>query len=325
MPRTNAPIATAAILAKAFGDATFRPDQASKLGVTIARLRAAVGRNLVVRVAQGHYAVRPAVPSSDRLEHLRRVSAALARRPDAAASHHSAVAAWHLPSLQREVGVESPVVLTNPMRPTRLRRQVRTYQRPLPPAQTARTPWGPVTTPERTAFDIACTMPLPRALIVVDAVAREMSPDCGRAALLAPDHRGRLRERLRQSGAPLCGCPGFRAASAVMELADPASESPAESLSRGWIVVVGLPLPSVGLPTLGASGRRYYADLAWEDRRLIGEVDGVGKYTSSDVLLREKEREDDLRRAGWAIVRWTGVEITRTPGVVIQRIRTALS
>ena len=74
-----------------------------------------------------------------------------------------------------------------------------------------------------------------------------------------------------------------------------------------------IPAPDLQVPVVGASGRRYFADFYWADRRHIGEFDGAAKYTDprflqgrtpQQVLLDEKRREDDLRAAGYRVTRW---------------------
>ena len=46
-------------------------------------------------------------------------------------------------------------------------------------------------------------------------------------------------------------------------------------------------------------------DFLYEDIKLVIEVDGLGKYKSSQDLVAEKLREDRLRELGYAIVRLT--------------------
>lgn len=103
--------------------------------------------------------------------------------------------------------------------------------------------------------------------------------------------------------------PGTRVVRTALDLADPASESPFESWSRGWILGSSLPLPEVNAEVVGASGRRYFGDFVWRSRRLIGEADGLGKYGSTPHEIRaamkaERRRQADLEAAGWMFVRW---------------------
>ena len=106
--------------------------------------------------------------------------------------------------------------------------------------------------------------------------------------------------------------------------ADPASESPAESLSRGHILNAGLPAPICGY-LIRIAGRSVWADMAWPELRILVEVDGRMKYQTPADLYREKEREDALRRAGWTVVRWTALEAMLQPDVVIARLRRAFA
>jgi very-short-patch-repair endonuclease len=74
----------------------------------------------------------------------------------------------------------------------------------------------------------------------------------------------------------------------------------------------------------GADGRSYRADFLWREHRVIGEADGMLKYTSIEDVRAEKRREDALRQAGYVLVRWTAEELRRTPDRVIARVLTAL-
>ena len=111
----------------------------------------------------------------------------------------------------------------------------------------------------------------------------------------------------------------------ALSLADPASESPLESQSRGVVLSRGIPPPICGAPVLGADGVTYWADMLWEDQRVIGECDGASKYTTPDVLWREKLRQESLEQAGWRVVRWTYADIQGNSAPLIVRLRRALA
>lgn len=321
MAAINAPVRTASKLAAAFGGSVFREVQAAEFGVTRARLRTAVAQGLVIRVAHAHYAMAPSRADWHRAEYLLRVASALDRHPDATASHESAAAALGMPNPRGTRWTSLPTTVTRPVGVTRLRNRLRIHVATVDPMHVVETPWGPSTGLTRTAVDLCRTLPLPQALVAVDAAARELSADHTRAGLLDPANRELVRACLAECCESLRLRPGYRKAEKAAAYAEPSSESPAESLSRGWIIRAGLPVPRVGLPVLGASGRTYYGDLVWSREQVIGEVDGLLKYDSPDVLIREKNREDDLRRAGWTVVRWTGAEIYRDPARVVERVR----
>jgi hypothetical protein len=99
----------------------------------------------------------------------------------------------------------------------------------------------------------------------------------------------------------------------VLELADGASGSPGESVSRVAMHLEGLPKPVLQQPFRDRRGLIGVVDFWWPQFNLIGEFDGRGKYTRDDMLngmspaeavLAEKAREDRLRALGPGVVRW---------------------
>lgn len=314
-----------AAIASQFPESPFTRADLHRLGISQGELRQLRKRDRVVSIVHGVYCLpSPSDRESDRRRYLRRAAAELIKRPRAVLSHESAAAAHGLPNPHASHWDSLPITLTASEGSARRRRGVHTRRRPLHESDVVATTWGRVTTPERTAVDLAMVLALPEALVVVDAVARRMAANDRREHLLRSAVRRELRVRLLDSSRALVGRRGSARAVVALGHADPAAESPAESRSRGWIILAQLPLPRVGLPVIGDDGRRYFADFAWEDRTVIGEVDGLSKYDTGAVLIREKTREDALRRAGWTVVRWTGSEITRNPPVVLERLRRAL-
>ncbi len=146
----------------------------------------------------------------------------------------------------------------------------------------------------RTALDLARQQPVPSALIPLDS-----------ALALGATH-----DQLERQLARMHRWPGTRRIKFALPLADARSESPLESLSRGVFVEMHLPAPELQVWLTGASGRKYRVDFLWPEARFIGEADGWGKLGASPddwrrSLQREKEREDDLRAAGYTVIRWT--------------------
>ena len=174
-----------------------------------------------------------------------------------------------------------------------------------------------VTTLARTAMDLARGRSLPWALVAIDGACRRL------IELERPGASRELRERnvphelvahardqLEDAFAVTWSWPGTRTVRQALDLADPRSESPLESWSRGWILLSGLPQPATAGPVSGASGRRYWGDFVWAAERVIGESDGLGKYGTNEAEVRarlrmERERQGDLEAAGWRFVRWT--------------------
>lgn len=110
----------------------------------------------------------------------------------------------------------------------------------------------------------------------------------------------------------------------VIASVDPARESVAESLSAGHFILAGLPTPTYQARIVTTVGT-FFPDCLWRDHGLIGECDGAVKYTDPSAHVREKEREQALRDAGFGMVRWLAREIMATPEVVVERVSRALS
>lgn len=145
-----------------------------------------------------------------------------------------------------------------------------------------------VTTLARTAMDLGRGCRLERALVPIDhALAR-----------------GVPRGALVELAVYMKGWPGSRVFKDALELASPLAESGLESMSRAVVRLEGLPAPELQAELRGASGKRYRVDMVWRERRVILEIDGEVKYKSPEDVFNEKRREDDLRRAGWDVIRW---------------------
>lgn len=152
-----------------------------------------------------------------------------------------------------------------------------------------------MTTPLRTAYDLARRLDLGEAVVAVDALAhRRFAPAV--VLELAAGHRGdRGVKRLRQ----------------VVSLADSRSESPMESRIRVAIARHGLPLPEVQFPVSG-----YRLDLAYPEVRLGIEYDGRDHRTS-ERALRDLQREADFTTLGWTIRRFPARVVHRPHEVAI--------
>lgn len=334
MPDTASATRTARVLAEKFGPQPFTSRQAHDV-VSPRALRTAVARGTVQRLRRGAYAV---AHESDLTRYRLRITAALVARPAAVASSEAALALTGFSQPHFGEDWDSHPVYLTATRGERVRNsRLHVSTRALPDDHCVVTSFGPATTPRRTAVDLSRRLAFPLALVVADeACAAELIqqalPDAdprarpsGSRALLA-DRGHDARDLLLRTSheAPLRT--GVARVRRVAEWVDPAAESPGESLSRAHLVAAGLPRPVVGLSVTGDDGRTYYADLAWPEFAVIGEVDGYGKYRADtwQTFRREKQREDALRAAGWLVVRWTVTEVLRDPGSVVARVRRAL-
>lgn len=143
----------------------------------------------------------------------------------------------------------------------------------------------PVTSPQRTAWDLARRLDLVDAVVAVDALARVGRFDPTTLIGLSPGTRGR-RRLLR-----------------VVSLCDPRAESPMETRLRLVLVLHGLPAPAVQYRVLDEHGFPVArADLAYPEARLAIEYDG-------EVAHRARRRADDRRDLALAELDWETVRL----------------
>lgn len=153
-----------------------------------------------------------------------------------------------------------------------------------------------VTSPARTAFDIALTRPFAEAVVVADQAMRRDGAAEEFGALVEWFGRGRGYARLAR----------------VAAFVDPRSESPGESWSRVLMHELGFARPGLQFEVI-TDGRSEFADFAWLGARVLGEFDGEIKYrldryrrggAVEDVVIREKNRENRMRRNATGFARW---------------------
>jgi hypothetical protein len=123
-----------------------------------------------------------------------------------------------------------------------------------------------------------------------------------------------LADQLAQMQFELGRRPGSSRARMALRLVDGRSQSPGESFSRVIFVRHRVPAPELQYEVVSASGRTIgFADFGWEEDRHLGEFDGKIKYgqllkpgqSASDVIVKEKLREDEMRAELFGMTRWT--------------------
>jgi len=143
-----------------------------------------------------------------------------------------------------------------------------------------------VTTPLRTAADLACQRGRLGAAAVLDQFARH--------------HRiteADLRRLLLRLG-------GRRGVTQLRELAaciSPLAESPAESWLRRLVLDHQLPLPTPQVEVELPEGC-FRLDLAYQHLRVAVEYDGEEHHTTAADRARDQARRAALARAGWIVV-----------------------
>lgn len=291
------------------------PFMARDVGASRKVLATAARRGRVVRLARGVYLDRRAWPDNPAEQHLLNCRAQQLRRPGLILARESAALAHGMPLLQESAAVRGAPRFT----------RAELHARDIDEVRSGVLAGLRLTTPQRTALDLAAAAPLPQALVVLDAVARHTlaqlwwTPELREASDTEVESaRGPLRAALRRRG-------GGRLTSAL-DLVDPRRESPPESYSFGVIHESPLPDPRSQVAVATGDGVRW-PDFGWERWCLAGEVDGAVKYRgerADQVRIAEKLREIALADAGWAVVRWMPTEVYRRPGMVLDRIARAL-
>jgi hypothetical protein len=169
-----------------------------------------------------------------------------------------------------------------------------------------------VTTVARTVADLARTLPFMDAVVVADsALSQEKTT------------KPELEQILKQFAT---GWPGVRQARRAIEFADERAESPLESAARVVFAEAGLEPPELQV-TIHGEQVPFAArvDFLWRAQKVVAEADGLVTYNDRRDLLDERERDHQLREAGYTTVHFTWEEIFQTPEAVIARLRHALA
>ncbi|OBK78857.1 hypothetical protein [Mycobacterium sp. 1164985.4] len=163
----------------------------------------------------------------------------------------------------------------------------------------------PVTTPERTAFDLARLTRGDRAVARLDALGNATGLDPGAVTELAIRHRG---------------SPGVPRISPMLKLYDPGAESPRETRLRLLLIRAGFPRPRTQIPVYDDFGRpRYRLDMGWDDVMIAVEYDGE-LHRLPSRLGRDIVRSEFIAYRGWTHIR---VVAGDHPADIINRVRRA--
>lgn len=163
-----------------------------------------------------------------------------------------------------------------------------------------------LTTPARTALDIACRRPLGRAVAEIDALARASHLKPADVELLAERYRGRR---------------GIRNARTALDLVDAGAESPRETWLRLLLVRAGFPRPQTQIPVHDEFGMlTAVLDMGWPEIKVAADYDGDHHRTSRTRFNRDIRRAEEVARLGWIDIRVTSED---TEAGVIGRVRAA--
>lgn len=162
-----------------------------------------------------------------------------------------------------------------------------------------------VTSPERTAFDLARRDgALSDAVAAVDALAHACR--FGRASI----------DRLMAAHPSVRGLVQARR---VSELMDPRAESLPETRMRLLFLFRALPPPVPQHEVTLLNGRSVRLDLAWPDAKVAVEYDG-DDHLDRIRHGKDLDRDLELARLGWYIVHVNGRQIYGRPDTLVQHV-----
>ncbi|KUH95814.1 hypothetical protein [Mycobacterium sp. IS-1556] len=145
-----------------------------------------------------------------------------------------------------------------------------------------------VTTPARTAFDLARHLPRDKAVERLDALmsARPFAPED--VVLLAKRHRGAR---------------GLRRLRVALPLVDGGAESPRETWLRLLFIDAGLPRPTTQFVVHDEFGRYIRRiDMCWEEFKVGAEYDGEQHLNSRRQYVLDVQVNRALQRLRWHVV-----------------------
>ena len=167
----------------------------------------------------------------------------------------------------------------------------------------------PVTSPERTMFDLGRRSSRAKALIAMDAMLHHRIVKAESVEALAHE-----RERW----------PGVPQLAEILLLAEPLSESPMETRLRLLLHDAGLPTLVAQFEVRDALGRFLgRVDLALPELKLAAEYEG-DHHREPAQFRRDIARMNALRQAGWTVLRFTADDVLRSPRRTVRSVEAAI-
>ncbi|MGW0822028.1 hypothetical protein [Streptomyces sp. NPDC002845] len=237
--------------------------------------------------------------------------------PRLVVSHRSAAALWLIEMLPPASG--TPLEFVDPERT--LRREgagVRVHRVPLAPGDVTERRGLRTTGPVRTLADLLRAGPRDDALVAVDSALTRRTvggvrraPFTTLAALTTALDSGPLRGAVR--------------ARHRLELADPRSGSPAETIARLRMRDAGLrPKTQTELHT--PDGRRRYLDFLFRAEGLGVEIEGYAYHGNREAHRRDVDRFNAILQCPEVrgLLRFTAEDVFHRPAHMVEKIRAAL-
>lgn len=281
--------------------------QALQAGVDRQALYRLTKQGALVRVHPGVYRLASAPVTFEG----RAIATVLASGPGSVASHSWAA---KLLGVTRVPVTEQPEIISPGTRPTRVRGVRAHNSRELERCDTTTVQHVPVTSGARTAIDLAhdrldqaATMALVDDLITLEATSRDWQ-----------------YRRARHLGNGRAGV------DVIVRITKPGAEEEFRSwLERCYDVTViqafGLPRPSYNVAVHDKRGRIGIADAVWElGRGVVVELDGLRFHCLTRNRQRDAGKTNRYTLSGRIALRFTYLDVVRTPAEVVDQVRQAL-
>ena len=258
---------------------------ARQQGMTRAQLRELVDTGAVRRVLRNVYL---SADEPDTLEN-RAACAELVISSWAVICDRTAAWLWGVDTFEyRELELLPPIDSFTLRGHTRCRRhEVHGGIRDLLPGDIVEVHGLRVTTPLRTALDLACSLRPGDALAALDGFMRT-------CALTQEELQNELVRWYRRRGVVQ--------ARRLVRLASPLAESPGESWTRMEIANRGLPSPELQHWVIVDGRPTYRLDLAYPKHKVAIEYDGREHHDGPDRRAYDEQRRAWLRAHGWTVI-----------------------
>lgn len=146
----------------------------------------------------------------------------------------------------------------------------------------------PVTTRERTAFDLGRHLDRFGALARLDALMWDQHYDIADVLDLADRHpHARGVKQLRE----------------LLPLVDGGAASPRESMLRLWLLDCGFPRPETQIPVFDESRPVAFLDMGWSEYGVAVEYDGDHHRKDRQQYVKDIARLRMLQQLGWIVIR----------------------
>jgi hypothetical protein len=154
-----------------------------------------------------------------------------------------------------------------------------------------------VTTPARTAVDLACRYPVDTAVIAIDSLARATRLKLPDIELAADRHPGRH---------------GLKRARKAIQLVDPGAESPPETRLRLLIIRAGYPPPETQIAVYNEYGAFIAeVDMGWRDLKIAVQYEG-SHHRSPGQFAKDIRITREMNEARWTVIRVTARDTDAT-------------